>query len=482
MKTIQRIFFLFIFLFCGICAASAAGNATITVHVNSKEFMSESLILTLQDEYIYNEVGAKELYAKANAKGDFVFRLNNLNSYKIYRLEFADFPFIFSYVEPGDQIKIDFSGSRKMDDSKDDYSFSGKGSEKLMLWHKITYHPSWPLLLHPVGKSYDHRRIDSLIARADEIYGMKMKMLSSMGKGLSKDMRQMFQGEMFASAYRSVLSCFDYDQEKVQLDSTKVSYLLRQIAKRESGLSPKIIAENPVFLRYMVHKSRVVARYRKGVNRQNSYSYTFSDLIGRNTGLLREKALLLFISDDNRHKYDEHPERIYRSALSFMSNKKHRAYIDSIIGSRKVGAPAYDFSMTDVNGDTVRLHDFRNKVVVIETWFTGCGSCSSLAGLIRSKVLPSFIDNPDVVFMTVSVDRSRQLWLDSVHKGDYTNSKDINLFTEGLGTNHPFMQYYHFRAMPQLLLIDKNGKLVSTDIRGTAEEISAKINKALAGK
>jgi thiol-disulfide isomerase/thioredoxin len=64
------------------------------------------------------------------------------------------------------------------------------------------------------------------------------------------------------------------------------------------------------------------------------------------------------------------------------------------------GVQATDFSLTDLNGSTVRLSDFRGKPVLINFWATWCGSCvheiPDLVELQRRR--------PELVILGVAVD------------------------------------------------------------------------------
>ena len=43
--------------------------------------------------------------------------------------------------------------------------------------------------------------------------------------------------------------------------------------------------------------------------------------------------------------------------------------------SAQIGRPLEDFSLTDLNGDTVQLSDYTGKVVLINAWATWCPPC-----------------------------------------------------------------------------------------------------------
>jgi hypothetical protein len=465
--------------FAGITVASAKGNASVTVHVNNKALCTEQLYMLLQKEYIYNHIGATELVAKADLNGDFVFKINNLDHFKIFQLEFADLPMIYSYIEEGDHIRITYTGSREKLSNDKDYIFSGKGADKLQLAHMLMWSgPNIPPNLSSAGY-YNHSQVDSLIDWGSSVCASQMKILKSFGERISGQMIQMYTAEIFANSYLPVLSYFDFAPHQKRLDSTLVRYLIDGIERKQPNLDPSIIAENREYIQFIAKKSSCYARYQRGAGKGKNYELTSIDLTLRNAGVVREKALLYFISSDGRFRYSDGVEAVYQNALSLISETNRKLYLEELVVSRKEGEQAFDFSMSDINGDTIRLHDFKNKIVVIEGWFLGCEACFGLAKTIKAKVLPEFINNPDVVFLTINADKLKQRWLHGVKTGQYTNNKSINLFTGGLGMNHPFINYYKFQAMPFLMLLGRDQKLISTNIRGTGEQIADKIRNAL---
>jgi cytochrome oxidase Cu insertion factor (SCO1/SenC/PrrC family) len=145
----------------------------------------------------------------------------------------------------------------------------------------------------------------------------------------------------------------------------------------------------------------------------------------------------------------------------------------------KVGSPAYPFTLPDSTGKMVSLKDFTGKLVIVDCWFTGCAACAELAKVIDDQVLPKYIDNKNVVFVSVCVDKTVEKWKTSLKSGEYTNAKSINLFTEGLALNHPFIKNYQFHGFPQLLLIDKKGNIFTPALPREPAEMIEVIEQAL---
>ena len=100
------------------------------------------------------------------------------------------------------------------------------------------------------------------------------------------------------------------------------------------------------------------------------------------------------------------------------------------------------------------------------------------------KIEPQF-DNRGVIFMTISIDKSRDIWLRSLAGNIYsTPSKQaVNLYTGGKGEKHPVIFNYGITAgYPVQVLIDKNGKMLAPPTLphiDQGQDLIAKINAAL---
>lgn len=131
-----------------------------------------------------------------------------------------------------------------------------------------------------------------------------------------------------------------------------------------------------------------------------------------------------------------------------------------------------NFKLTDSSGNQMSLSDFKGKLVFADLWYSGCGACITTNKGIRT--VHDSLANQDIVFLSISVDKSREIWMQSITPGSlktktnpwagmYVASKGtIMLYTSGRGHDNDFRKYYvPLNSYPKLLLFDKNGLLIA---------------------
>jgi thiol-disulfide isomerase/thioredoxin len=121
---------------------------------------------------------------------------------------------------------------------------------------------------------------------------------------------------------------------------------------------------------------------------------------------------------------------------------------------------AFAFTLYDEKDRVRELKDFKNKLVVIDFWFTGCGPCLRL-GATMDSIIEKYRDNNDIVFLSVSTDH-KNVWMRSLKSGLYTSPGMINLHTNGRGFTDPLIKNYEFNGFPQQLIISKDGELITS--------------------
>ena len=127
-----------------------------------------------------------------------------------------------------------------------------------------------------------------------------------------------------------------------------------------------------------------------------------------------------------------------------------------------IGQQAPDFTVQDVDGHKVRLSDFTGRgYLLLDFWASWCGPCRK--------------ENPNVVsayntykgrgfdVLAVSLDKTREAWLKGIQQDalQYHHVSELKFWDSDIA------RLYGIRAIPSNLLLDKDGKIVGKNLRGT---------------
>ncbi len=182
--------------------------------------------------------------------------------------------------------------------------------------------------------------------------------------------------------------------------------------------------------------------------------YAFSLLASQYTGRVRDKALIMLLTSV---LHDISPT-LYAKAASVVENQECKTLVN-LLGARGRGVSAYDFELEDTDGRTHRLSDMKGKWVYIDFWFTGCGACTYFFENALGETEQHFADDPQIVFVSVSVDKGKTRWINSVKSGEYTSGHALNLYTNGQGWQHELLLHYGVNSYPSAILVDPDGKI-----------------------
>lgn len=117
-----------------------------------------------------------------------------------------------------------------------------------------------------------------------------------------------------------------------------------------------------------------------------------------------------------------------------------------------VGKVAPDFELPDLKDETIRLSDFRGKVVFLNFWATWCKPCRE--EMPSMEVLYQNFEKDGLVILAVSIDR-------------VTTKDDIPPFVKSLNLTFPILvdswgqtdKRYKLMGVPETYIIDQEGIL-----------------------
>ncbi|SFH51830.1 peroxiredoxin family protein [Pedobacter insulae] len=378
-------------------------------------------------------------------------------------------------LEPGDDIKVVLQHGQM--------SFSGTGAEKIKYLNEFKYSQNRP-------KSFQSFRGDSLstikrISYYDDLQQFGINILKKYHGRISPMAYQVLQADIIGHCqyYRySSASLFNSYKDptirRIYLNiykeqvKAKALPLLEQLSTEVLGLSKSY----PLFWqqRFKVEQSYLLYNaHGDGVETQQaSKNDLFEAVLNLKKGLLKDKLIVMNCSDMLKVFGQVQVEERLATALTELQDPTMYAVVKRFRDDFSKGQLTYDFTMEDVEGNHVRLSDFRGKVVFVDIWFTGCGGCVSVAKAMRDKVEPHFEGKDDVVFLSISIDKDKRMWKNSITKdakrdpklsyqrpgAHYSGDKTIYLRTLN-GSDDPFIKKYVTNAYPTLMLIDREGKV-----------------------
>ncbi|MCL5063228.1 MAG: TlpA disulfide reductase family protein [Nitrospiraceae bacterium] len=119
---------------------------------------------------------------------------------------------------------------------------------------------------------------------------------------------------------------------------------------------------------------------------------------------------------------------------------------------RLSGQKAPDFTLKDINGNTVSLSSFKGKVVLLNFWATWCPPCR--AEIPSMNKLNQLLKNKGLVILAVSTDRA------IVDVKDFLKNNPVNFAVVVDYNLSVSRSLYKVFMVPTTFLIDKRGIVV----------------------
>lgn len=125
-----------------------------------------------------------------------------------------------------------------------------------------------------------------------------------------------------------------------------------------------------------------------------------------------------------------------------------------------ISAP--EIALKTPNGTELKLSDLRGKVVLIDFWASWCGPCrQENPNVVR---LFKKYKNKGFTVFSVSLDEDIEAWKSAIAKDGLIWPNHVS---DLKGWKTPLVTSYGFEAIPFTVLINQDGKVIGTNLRGT---------------
>ncbi|MXX36986.1 MAG: TlpA family protein disulfide reductase [Gemmatimonadetes bacterium] len=166
-----------------------------------------------------------------------------------------------------------------------------------------------------------------------------------------------------------------------------------------------------------------------------------------------------FLQDNPYPEYTEVVEEVVREASKI-----------------KPGQPAPDFTLDDLQGQSVSLSDFRGQAVFLDFWASWCGPC--IEAVPHLEELKQQTRDQKVVFLNISLDPADE-WHQAVDEHGLTG---VHVHAPG-GRQSAVAQLYQVSGIPSYFLVGPDGRMDGhVGHVSDVEEVVSRIEKVASGQ
>ena len=218
----------------------------------------------------------------------------------------------------------------------------------------------------------------------------------------------------------------------------------------------------------------------EGENFTNGYERTLATMkyiAGRwQDPILKQKMLRMLAIDHIQNVGVSKTDELQKLVKAYVTNPLFLQEFQQVFEENNPvanGKISPDFSAQDLEGKHHSLADFLGKYVYIDLWATWCGPCR--AELPHLKELEAQFEGKNIQFVGLNVDEKLDDWKDFLSKNELSGTQ------LWLGKESSFLEDYAVRGIPRFILLDKEGRILHSNMLRPSSEDTGKMLSGLEG-
>jgi len=276
---------------------------------------------------------------------------------------------------------------------------------------------------------------------------------------LRKDSQVKIYGD--GKKLRSFCNIVGSDESKAMNDFAIVSDKWRQ--KSDSAINA---------MRTDPSREQIINQYMQ--QEYTNFQTEFQNFIANNPN---SAALIMALGAINPEQdFQSYESLITQIQQSFSESPTVQSYYKNYLALKKKiedgqklapGKLAPDFEELSVDRKkSIKLSSLRGQVVLVDFWASWCGPCRRE----NPNVVKTYekYKNDGFTIVSVSLDTDKAKWMEAIK---HDNLSWPNHVSDLGGWNSKVPQIYGVNSVPFTVLIDKEGKIIQTNLRGEALEV-----------
>ncbi|MDB5199214.1 MAG: Thiol-disulfide isomerase or thioredoxin [Chitinophagaceae bacterium] len=307
----------------------------------------------------------------------------------------------------------------------------------------------------------------SLIYQRDSLNRLQSSLIHQFGQKLDPICRNLLEIDFRANTERMILA---FCNNAFLVKATEQYPAAKRFYNKYFGQKTNYIVSSPLLLTsyqycdYLLFKEITGILAVKSTPEKsfiNDFKFSFiNGAIDRDYPKSKLRDKLKFLAFCNVDQHQDDFADFLDGAINDAQQGPIRNSLTEIRRLKGKGAKIENFQFADENGRPVTLQTLKGRLVVLDFWFTGCHGCLGMAKTLKPLVM-EFQDNPKIAFVSLCIDRNKEMWKRSLQSEMYSSQGELNLF-EGMNGQSRFVRTYNIQEYPTLFLISKNGELITS--------------------